>query len=65
MTCKVYIPQVQIISGDWIEVGIPSASFEDADNQKDQYPLTSKIIGFRVLQNSCLERKIQRVCCGG
>lgn len=64
MTCEVFIPQVQVISGEWIEVGIPTSSFMEAENQRYQFPLTDKILAFRVLQSNCLERKIQRTCCG-
>ena len=65
MTCEVYIPQVQVVSGQWVEVGIPTSSFEEADRQRSQFPLTDKITGFRVIQSTCLERKIQKTCCGG
>lgn len=65
MPCEVYIPQVQVVSGQWIEVGIPTSSFEEADHQRTQFPLSNKVIGFRVIQSNCLEQKIQRTCCGG
>ena len=65
MSCEVYIPQVQVVSGQWIEVGIPTSTFIEADRQRSQFPLTNNIVAFRVIQSNCLERKIQRTCCGG
>lgn len=52
MSSVIYIPQVQIISGQWIDVGIPASSFKEADIQSILFPLTNKLIAFRVIQSS-------------
>lgn len=64
MTCVVYIPQVQIQSGQWIDVGIPASSLQEADVQKTLFPLTNRLIAFRIMQSSCEEQKISRTCHG-
>lgn len=64
MTCEVYIPQVQIQSGQWIDVGIPTSIFSEAEIQRNQFSITENIIAFRVMQSNCLENKVQRTCCG-
>lgn len=65
MVCEVFIPQIQIQSGQWIEVGIPTNTFVEAEQQREQFPLSNKMIAFRIIRSSCLERKIKHHCCGG
>jgi hypothetical protein len=62
--CVLFIPQVQTNTGQWIEVGIPVSSFEEASAQKSNFPLGYKLVAFRVIQTSCLKQNIQRRCCG-
>lgn len=63
--CVLFVPQVQINIGQWIEVGIPTSSLEEALAQKANFPLGHRLTAFRVIQTSCLKQNIQRKCCGG
>lgn len=63
--CVLFVPQVQTHSGQWIEVGIPVSTLEDALKQRVNFPLNHKLIAFRVIQTSCSKQQIQRKCCGG
>lgn len=66
MICEVYIPQLQLTQGNWVDVGVPAASYKEAAAQEINFPLSSKIIGFRVIKSSCDKgRKIKKTCCGG
>lgn len=62
--CILYIPQLQTSFGQWIEVGIPVSSFEEAVAQESHFPLNNRLVAFRVIQTSCQKQQIQRTCCG-
>lgn len=61
--CNKFQPQVQISSGKWVNIGIPSPIFEEAESQKMDFPLGEKILAFRVIQLNCPQFK-QKKCCG-
>jgi len=52
-----FIPQVLVKSDDdpdhdeWINVGIESATIAEAENQASQFPLTDRILQFRVIES--------------
>lgn len=63
--CILFVPQVQTRSGQWLQVGIPASSYNEALAQESNFPLNNKLIAFRVIQTSCSEQRIRKSCCGG
>jgi len=64
MGCEIYTPQIQLISGEWLSVGIPKDNFREAEEQQSLF-FNPKITGFRVLKSDCEKKEsVNKACCG-
>ena len=60
-----YQPQVQIKSGQWIDVGVKTTELKDAETQREVYIIHDKIIAWRIVCVSDAKSSSKRGCCGG
>lgn len=65
MTCVFYLPQIQTMTGQWVDVGQASESKQEVEQKRAEYENNSRVKAFRIVQTTCKDKVIRRACCGG
>lgn len=64
MSCSKFIPQVLSIYDQYINIGAPLSTAEEAQAVLDSLDVSMLQYGSRVLKTSCAEISMRKRCCG-